>query len=724
MKSRTILDRMGLSRCVLSAVVMAAALAAVPVHAQADSQPAIDDELRDFIFFVNINRDDAALLKAEELMARGITPLELLDVVERERMTDELEQALGRALRRTALEPTAARLFRTLETARLQRARDPDEIAKNIDGLTGTLRAKLFARDRLKAAGEYALPQLLDALLQRRDLTLRTEVERLLTESGRSPVVPLTTAILEVDPASQELIASILGRLGYKAAAPALAEVRTRTENDAVRNAAIQALQRLEAPAGEPAALYLALAEGYYNEREDLTAFPGEDVQLLWSYDPAIGLIPTAIDSSVFHEAMAMQHAGRAMELGARRDSAVGLWVAANFSREIDEPAGYDNPAYPPSMREALYYATLSGPGVGESVLDRALGDRDTPLAQRAVDAIQRTAGPNQIWDRGGRAGPLSDALGYPSRRVQYDAALAIAASLPASPFAGSERVIPTLTSALRFSGQKYAVVLAQDTETYGSYRRVLETAGYTVLPFGRNVAEVYEPMIATPGIDFVMIQAGDDATLGLIGQVRAEPRLAAAPLLALAPTDELPRLRRTYGGDVAVAVRSIGIGEQGIGETLSALIRDAAAGEISEAEAIEYAERSVRTLRELAIAGSGTVLNVTEASVSLIEALAEAQGPIRLEIADVLGMIGRPDAQGSLAQAAFEAVGTDRVALLDTLAASARRHGNLLDPPAIERLLELAASGSDEEATAAASVIGALGIPQRDLVRLILANG
>lgn len=693
-----------------------------PAAAQPGTEPALESELRDFIFFVNINRDDAALLKVQEILGRGLTPIEVLEVVEGERMTEELEQALGRALQRGELEPAAARLFTLLETARLQRARDPDEIARNIEALTGTLRAKRFARDRLKAAGEYAMPQLLEALLQRGDQSLRTEVQRLLSEAGRAPVVPLATALLDIDPASQEVVAGILGRLGYKAAAPYLAELRSRTESEPVRRAASAALDALGVQ-GEPPVLYRSLAEAYYAERDELTAFPNETVQLLWDYDPAIGLIPTAIDTSVFHEAMAMRHAQHAIELGASRGEALSLWVAANFSREIDEPAGYDNPAYPPTMREAMYYAVAAGPTVGDAVLGRALGDRDTPLARRAVAAIEQTAGPNQLWDRAGGAGPLAQALGYPSRRVQYDAALALASSMPERAFTGSNRVIPTLTSALRFSGQKFAAVLAETQEQYGSVRAVLEERGYTVLPFGARAADIAEPLVAVPGVDLIITQAGPNGTTPLINEVRSDARLAAAPLLALAPTPELPRLRRAYDADVSVEVRSIGISRDGMSATLDALLDQAAGGEISSEEAMRYAERSVRALRDLAVARN-QVFDVAEATTSLVAALSEAEGPIRLEIAEVLSMIDRSEAQGTLAQAVFDAAGTERVSLLRTLAASARRHGNLLEQPAIDRLIELAETGADDEATAAAAVIGALGVPQRDLVRLILANG
>ncbi len=700
---------------------------AVTLHAgvvNAQAEPAdVEQQIRDFIFYVNINRDDAARAVAEQMLGSGMSPQEILEVVEGERLWGDLQEALGKAGRRAELEPISGDIVLLLRDARLQRARDPGEIDSNIQALTGPLRGKLYARDLLKAAGEYAMPQLLESLLQRRDANLRTEVQRLISEMGRSAVVPLSTALLDVDPASQELLASILGNLGYRTAAPYISELASRAESERVQSAAQRALVSLGAAEESTSSLYLTVGESYYDQRDELTAFPGEDVQLLWNYDPAIGLLPTAIDTSVFHEAMAMRLAERAMELGGDQTRAYGLWVAANFSREIDEPLGYDNPAYPPSKREAMYYAVSLGATTGEGVLARAIEDRDTPLARRAISAIERTAAPNRIWGSAGRTSPLVTALVYPSRRVQYDAALALAASQPQQAFAGSERVIPTLASALRFAGERYAVVLAESNERYTTLRSILEARGYTVLPYPSTVDDVREPMLAVAGVDLVVIQAGTNATSATYEAVRSESRLAARPVLALASTPELPRLRRAFDRDVSIEIRPLGANTDGINATLDALIQRAAGGEIGEEEARIYAERSVAALRDLAI-GRNRILDVTEATNGLVSAMTETEGPIRLQIAEVLAMVDRPDAQRTLAQASFDAIGDERVALLGSLAVSARHHGQLMADEFVAQLIEIAETGADDEATAAAAVIGALGASREDVVRLILAGG
>jgi len=689
-------------------------------HAQ-DEDPDLKSQMRDFIFYVNVHQADAAAGTALEILGQGLTPRELLEIVEESGIQDELDEALAKALRRSEIEPVAAKIVTMLSDGRLQRARDPNEIERNIDGLTGGLRERLYARERLKAAGEYAMPQLIDAMLQRTDVQLRTQVQRLLNESGRAPVIPLSVSLMDIDPAGQEQLVNVLGQLGYAAAAPYISELRDKTLSDPVRRACDRALDNLGVR-GSTADLYRQLAEGYYNERDELTSFPGEDFQLLWNYDPAIGLIPTAIDTRVYHEARTMRLAERAMELGSQGPSALSLWVAANFSREIDETDGYDNPAYPPSMREAMYYAVASGPVVSENVLGRALEDRDTRLARRAVEAIERTAGPGLIWDRQSGQSPLITALNYPSRRVQYDAALAIASSQPRSNFQGSERVVPILSSSIRFAGTNYALVIAEGDEQYRSTRRVLETMGYEVLPFGSQVSELAQAIAEVPGVDLIVTQAGRAKTEPLIGAIRSSAKLSAAPILTLVATDELPRLRRVHGSDESIMVRSFGIDEASLTAAVKDLVDVAAGGVIEADEAREFAMRALAALRDLAVA-ENDVLDVGDATVSLVAAMNETTGPVRVEVAEVLSRIGRTSAQTTLAEASLAASGSERIELLYKLAGSARRYGNMLSNPLTEQLVQLSATGDDQEATAAATVIGALGVSESDLVRLILAG-
>jgi hypothetical protein len=72
---------------------------------------------------------------------------------------------------------------------------------------------------------------------------------------------------------------------------------------------------------------------------------------------------------------------------------------------------------------------------------------------------------------------------------------------------------------------------------------------------------------------------------------------------------------------------------------------------------------------------------------------------------------------------AALNGAGEERVALLGKVADSAKRFGNLLEPRQVERAMELAVKGKDQEATAAAALVGSLKLPNTNLVPLILGT-
>src|SRR5690606_4982801 len=112
-----------------------------------------------------------------------------------------------------------------------------------------------------------------------------------------------------------------------------------RTGNNAVRQACARSIARL---GGDPSAnvpdLYAQLADSYYAEPSQLTSFPGEDYQLVWTYDPGLGLVMTPVTTPVYHEAMAMRTAERSLKLDSSDTETLALWIASNYSRAFDTP--------------------------------------------------------------------------------------------------------------------------------------------------------------------------------------------------------------------------------------------------------------------------------------------------------------------------------------------------------------------------------------------------
>lgn len=725
--------RLGASVIGLSALLLAG-IAGTAIAAQQDAaatpsaQVASSDVsptklLDDFNFYVNTANVEMAEACAKALLERGLTPPEFVGVVEDSPSTAmRFDQAYRKALLIPRLEGLAAQLWELYRDGRNDRARSPAEIERNIKLLTGTMSNRLFARERLKEAKEYAVPQLLEVLIDGRDAALRAEAEVLLREMGRDAVAPLCAALPKLGGQTQEVVIRILGAIPYRWSLPALYDVAQSTSTAEVRDAAQRAIERIDErydPTTKVSGLYRSLGETYLGGSASLLTFAGEKHQLLWSFDPAIGLTPTAIDTSVFHEARAMASAERALALDANDQEAMSLWIAANFQREIDTPEGYDNPVYPANRRDALYYAVAAGPAPVQRVLDRAMTSKNTRLARRAIEALAISAGGPALVDSGNAVRPLAEALTYPDRRVQFEAAAAIARANPQSAFVGSDRVVPVLAASIRDAGKRYVAVIASNAERQQEYRTILEAQGYTVLAPGSSFSAVANEVASVPGVDVAVISLSPEETLSTVEQMRSSARLSATPVVAMLPTADVNRLDGRFTGSPVVELRNEGISEDQLAETVNQAVTRASGAAMDEAETIKYSLDAIDVLTHLAESGN-SVLDVGDATVPLLAALKETDGEVQMRVASLLGHICRPGVQSAIIDTAMENDGETRLSFLHAGIESAKRCGNQLDERLVGRLLEVAETGDGDEATAAAAMLGALNLPNTRLVPLI----
>lgn len=697
--------------------------------AQPADEATPEQKLRDFIHYILIDRHDAADLIGQQLLAGDLPPQAFTDLVDSSGEYQRFRAALGEAMRADVggtLEETAAALERRYEEGRLERARSPQEIDRNIGLLTGQLQGRYLATQRLLAAGEYAVPQLFEALVDTASPELQAVAQQILVDMGSQSVMPLCVALgQEVGP-RQELIADVLGLKGYRTAVPFLAQAAEATTTPEVREACERALARLGGTDGSSVSgLFLQLGEIFYAERPEVTSFPGEEHQLLWTYmpsAPSVSLVATPILTEVYHEAMAMRMAETALVGDSQSLDAAALWVSANVKRAVEQPEGYENPAYPSSRRAPAYFAVASGMAVESRVLARGLDTRNTPLARAAIAAIEEIAGGSQLWSGLADRRPLVEALGYANRRVQYEAALAFGAAQPSETFAGADRVVPLLASAIRDATERYAVVLSEGVEEYQGVRRILEGQGYTVLPRGNSTGELEHEIAQAAGIDVIVTMLPREASLGVVEQTRYSPKLAVTPMLVLLAAEDAAVLSPLYERDPMVMIRRAGLPADTIANAVAALVEDASGGPITQDEARHYAERSIGVLRDLAVSGN-EVLSVGDATVTLVSAVAEAAGGRRMAIAEVLALVDDSRAQQALAEVAVNSSGSEQAALLGLVADSAKRFGNQLEDRQVSRVVSIATSDSPQESHAAAALLGALGVPNTDFLPLLLGQ-
>lgn len=696
--------------------------AAATDKAQSDSEL-----LADFVHYVFIEQIAAASAMGQGLLDRKIDPVAFVKLVDAS-SAKRFQDAVNRAQRHDALEPISAKLWSLYESGKRATVRSAASITENIKLLTQGAAQRQLGAGRLMAAREYAMPQLLEALLQKQDGRLQAEARQLIVDMSRDAVMPLCAALPQVEPFAQQTLAYILGDIGYPAAVPFLHQIRAKSDVADVQRACDDAIRKIVGVVNEAVPVserFVDLAENYYAESPSLTIFPGESHQLMWSYDPGAGLIMQAVDTPVYHEAMAMRLCEIALREDAANPRAVPLWLASNFSREIDTPddPAFGNVAYGSDRRDAMYYAVAAGAAPTQLVLARGLDSSDTPLVLRSLDALNETAGGLTLWAGQGERKPLLDALMYPSRQVRYEAALALGGAGPRQPFAGSEQVVRILGGAIRDAAAKYALVVSSDAERAGMIAGVLRGQGYTILPTALQLADAESSVADVPGVDLIVSSLPSAQTAELIQQAQNNAKLRATPVLGLLSTQGYTEQYARFARDQRVRLVREGVSAADMGESAKQLVDAASGGGVSPELAAEYKARSLATLRDLAVAGN-TVLNVGDAAGPLIGALADATGDTKAAICEVLSHVNTKAAQQAVLDTALNAQGAERVALLGAAAGSAKRFGNQTEARQVTALRELATTGGPEEATAAAAVLGSLNLPNSEIVPLILGSG
>ena len=733
-KEMNVARRFSRNRISMTLGVLAASLV-LSAGAIAADAPKDNELLRDYVHYVRIARYDLALSNAQAILDRLVPPhgkteadkggislsqfVKLVDAGD----VPRFEESVARGMRVTEVELVSSKLLAAYEQGKRDEARVADSVTKNIQLLVGTSRQRLVGRERLIAAGEYAMPQLLENLSRNQDPALATEIRKLMVDMGRQSVGPLSAALPAVEPKFQETLAGILGDIRYKAALPSLYELAlSSSSTPSAAKAARTAIAKIDSGFDsqmDASLLFENLGEDYYSQLESLTSFPRESQQLVWSFFPGGGLTSTPVRTEVYHETMAMKMAERALRLRASNREATALWVAANYRREFDNPTDYKSSLFG-DLRDAMYYGVSSGPSISQRVLARALKTRDTALALKAIGALSKTAGAAALASSDvGR--PLLDALLYPNRRVQNEAALALAAANPQSTFEGSDRVVPILAGAVRDAGARFAVVVGGDAEATNSIAGVLRTAGFTVLPPGRSLTELAEPIAGAPGVDLIVSMLPGNSTRLLIAQARSSNRLLATPIVAIVSELAEPELRSLHGRDNTIALVREGSQPAQIAQATSNLLSKNAGDALSADEAAGYQTRALTALRDLAVANT-PVFNVADSTLPLAGAIEGAKGKLREQIGEVLSRVGSKRAQSALAEATLAAEGDEMQTLIGKLTGSAKRFGNLLDDRQIKRITDMAGKGSDEQATAVAALIGALNLSNDSILSLLVA--
>ena len=682
----------------------------------------LQQDVEDFWHFGKVARYDVAVADGKKILDSGADPVKILDAFEKVTSDrgDNLDEWLVRWQGVDQMKDVATQIVDVLNKGRYTRRADPMWIEKQIGRLGGGDRPYRLAMLQLRESGELAVPFLLDTLKDPNKQDLYGPARRAIVDLGRYALNPLVAATETSDPAQAQLVASLLGDLGYDAAAPYLARLADDGANADVKAVAHKALLQLNMPSESTADLFYDLSEKLYYGKSGLVADERFPMANVWRFETDKGLLRTQVPAAIFNDVMSMRAAAYALKLNTTRD-ALSLWLVGDFKREIDLPKGATDDTRPAGSPDAHYYGVTAGTQYLNAALARTLNDKNSLVALAVVKALQVIVGDSNFKSGGS---PLIDAMGYSDRRVRFEAAFSVAQALPQSAFTGQDMVVPLLAEAISQTGQPSVLVVMPTQEAVNAIVQPLKGQGY-IAAGATTAAGALSAAASIPAIDVVLISedlpgSEIETLLGLVSQspkLRTSGKLiivksAASPWEARKASD--PTISTTTSTDPTALKAAI------------TTARDASGAlPLDQAMATDYAMRAGELIKKLAIS-RGQVLDLTPARSTLLGALEDSRPEIVKLAGEGLALMNNDDAQkGIFLKASTEGTPDDvKISLFKSVATSAKFFGNKLDANQVQTLDQLVTDAKTPEVkNAAAEARGALNLPSDVAKNLILSQ-
>ena len=685
--------------------------------AQAKDLSGVAKSFQDFIHYVLIGKADLAQAAGEAVLGASISDADLAEAIDGSDSAERLSRAISRSRAMGGVSDLATRIENRVESGRRDLARDPQRIAQAIAMLSKSQREQHLGEERLAAAGEHAVPQLLKFLVDAKDPAVELAVTKNLIAIKRLAVAPLGLALNSLDPMSQRKIVGVLAEIGWPTALPFIVDLAARPSTTVEVKAACEAAyMQLGGKTRDVTAQYTALARKYFDRESSLLPYANDAVNNIWSHDDASGfghLVGAQVATGVYCDVMAMALARRALAADATNTGALAIYVAADLRRENTLASDAQPGRYSPQ-----FFATASGPSICSEVLSMAMDAKDTALVRDAISVLAQTAGGNALVATGGRT-PILEALAYSDRRVRIDAALALAASSPKQSFAGDFRIVPILANAITDNGTTRAAVLGGTNDDRRAISDQLTAAGFMPVASGGRFEDLENDVVKAEGVDIMIVRGSLEDLKASVARVHASGLTAASPIIAIAGALEETAVRRAFEGDRGVVVWTEGSPSETFRNAATLAMTVMSGSAMDDTEAASYAAAAAYALREISV-GQSKVLAIADAEPALLRALATKQGDLRLMVADVLAHSGSDQAQRALIDAALAANGAEQVALCDFAAHAARSTGAKADDRQLTALRQLIASSEGANADSAGRLYGALDAGTAQAVQLI----
>lgn len=629
--------------------------------------------------FQAANPDDATLVKLRE---------------------DYGQASFFRLLDDPSTRPFAEPILKRLTEASRKVATEPQRIQAAIASLSRSRAERNYGIERLREAGPYAVPSLVQALVQN-NLTpdQRAAVVDGLGALEDSAVPPLIATLDSPEGTTVAAAAEALGTIGDRRAVPALTALAAKPAQPG-RDAARRALARItglafEAQPKSPVSTLTDAARSSFLEIPKLPDGPAT----AWVWDEAAKApSPRDTNPAELASSTGLKLAREALGIAPadRRAQTVLLEIALER-----DPNG------------AMPGALAAGPVVLGEVVRQAIADGRAIPAAAAATALGQVTDRNALGD-GTRPGALIEALDAPDRRVQFAAARALVGLDPRRPFPGSSRVVPVLARFVASGPVAKAVVIDGNPPRGSQVVSFLKTLGYDaqLAPTGeagfKMAAESADVELVAMDPDLVQ---GSWRLLDTVSNLRADSHTAGIPVFVYGSLAIIDKATAKLVGypDVKFFVlpTKAGLFKGEVDRGLARLKARPLAAE----ERAEFAKQAAALLVRVATRpGSPFEGDLSLAVPALTGALNNPA--IAVAAATAMGDVPRIEVQRSLADTVINpSLAPElRLAAAESLARSLRRFGPLL---AAEQETQLV-SGLDSESDPAvrgalAAVVGAL---------------
>jgi hypothetical protein len=543
--------------------------------------------------------------------------------------------------------PFAKPLSEAIVVAARKYAMQPDRIAHFVAALTKTATEQEYAVRRLREAGPYAVPFLVDALSKPE--LLADQRQTILNHIGRldhSAVPPLTAVLESPNPELTADAATALGMIGDKRAIPFLtAKAISASTSPAVRTSAQSAISRLTGrliEADEEVAVQVLTDTAWRLHRHQIDL--GGDPVVVWEWDKARKVpVPREVSTSEAEAILGLRFANQALRHSPRDRSAQVVALSLTIEKAI-ERAGFTT--FLEQDQATFAAAKAAGSSLLGEVLKTAIGDGKTELAAIAASALGHVIDRNALVTTGHRH-PLVNALYATGRRLQFAAAKAIVKLSPTESFPGASQVVPTLARFLPNQVLPRAVVIDANPNRGSQLAGFLIDLGYDSELEGTGT-QGFIAVAQSADVELILISFdlfGQGWSLrDTLANLKADSRTAAIPIFIYGPLNEQlrrPNLKRDYPA-IRFLVQPVD------SATLKRQFRELPLA-LGEGDRARYAREATELLAQIAKVQNGPlVADLSVAEPALTAALSRVQTGQTATIA--LGNLPNSDAQRSLA--------------------------------------------------------------------------